>query len=275
MTALLASWVDGIPSNTVPVDDRGLQYGDGVFETILVRAGIARFLDAHVARLTHGLAALGIPFVEEAALRADVAEAARIAPPLAILKIVVTRGSRAARGYAPRGAGAARRIVTLWATEPLERAEAGVTVYLPTLRLSDTPRLAGLKHLNRLENVMAAAESLDSSAFETLLLDARDEVVSAASSNLFVLRAMNLVTPRLDRAGVRGILRGVVLREAPRLGFAVVEQTLTLGDVIRADAVFLTNARIGVVPVRLVGEHPIPMSDLVLKLRKRIETLDA
>lgn len=163
----------------------------------------------------------------------------------------------------------------LWETEAPAGVDQGVTVHVPAMRVSDSPRLAGIKHLNRLENVMAAAESLGGSAFETLLLDRREEVVSGAASNLFAVRGTNLLTPRLDRAGVAGIVRGVVLREAPRLGFAVTEQTLTLGDLIGADAVFLTNARIGVVPVRHVGEHPIRMSEIVMTLRTRIETLDA
>ena len=93
-------WVDGIEGLSVPADDRGLQYGDGVFETVLVRNGVARFLETHLARLERGLAKLGIPFAP-AELRAEIASAIERAPRLAILKIIVTRGSAQTRGYAP------------------------------------------------------------------------------------------------------------------------------------------------------------------------------
>src|SRR6187455_2445872 len=103
MSETLATWIDGISGDLVPADDRGLQYGDGLFETILVRANRPRFLDAHIARLSVGLASLGICFDALDALRADIATACSKAPGLAILKIVITRGSARRRGYAPSG----------------------------------------------------------------------------------------------------------------------------------------------------------------------------
>jgi 4-amino-4-deoxychorismate lyase len=277
MSGALGMWVDGIETNLVPADDRGLQYGDGLFETILVRNGIARFLDAHLARLERGLARLAIPFTPWMELRADIAGALERAPRLAILKIIVTRGSAETRGYAPPHSARARRIVSLWPTAPVEQAhlEQGVLLNVAELRLAEPSPLAGLKHLNRLENVLAAAEASRGNAFDSLLLNARDQVVSGVTSNVFLVKGGELRTPPVDRAGVAGIMRQIVLREAPLLGIPARELEITQADLFAADAMFITNARIGVVPVRRVGEHVFGMSEIVKRLRTTIEALDA
>ncbi len=277
MSGALGMWVDGIETNLVPADDRGLQYGDGLFETILVRNGIARFLDAHLARLERGLARLAIPFAPSTELRADIAGALERAPRLAILKIIVTRGSAETRGYAPPRTARARRIVSLWPTAPVEQAhlQQGVLLNVAELRLAEPSPLASLKHLNRLENVLAAAEASRGNAFDSLLLNARDQVVSGVTSNVFLVKGGELRTPPVDRAGVAGIMRQIVLREAPLLGIPARELEITQAGLFAADAMFITNARIGVVPVRRVGEHVFGMSEIVKRLRTTIEALDA
>jgi 4-amino-4-deoxychorismate lyase len=270
----LGSWIDGLAGATLPVDDRGLQYGDGLFETMLVRAGQPRFLEAHLQRLTLGLARLGILFEGIEALRQDIARAGALAPPLAIIKAIVTRGSSPGRGYAPAEEVAPRRIVTLWPTTSTASLESGVALGIAHSRASTSSALAGLKHLNRLENVLAAAE-IGAGEFDVIMVDAAHRVISGSSCNLFVVNAGRMATPRVDTAGVAGVMRGIVLREAPRLGIPCELRDLTLEDLTRADEVFATNARVGVVPVRRVGEHSIRMTNLGPKLRSHIETLDA
>ena len=276
MSDVLGTWVDGKESSAVPADDRGLQYGDGLFETMLVRDGVARFLELHLARLARGLGRLGIPSAP-AEVRADVARAIERAPRLAILKIIVTRGSAETRGYAPPAATRPRRIVSLWPTKPLEPAslEQGVALNVARLRLPEPSPLAGLKHLNRLEHVLAAAGGLRGNSFESLLLSTRDRVVSGVMSNVFVVKAGELLTPPVARVGVAGVMRQVVLREAPSLGIPAREQELGLAEVFAADGIFITNARIGVVPARCVGEHVFGMSEIVKRLRATLEALDA
>jgi 4-amino-4-deoxychorismate lyase len=274
MSEALGTWIDGISGNVVPVDDRGLQYGDGLFETILVRAHRPRFLDAHLTRLSQGLVSLGIPFEALTDLRAEIGVAAAQAPALAILKIVITRGSAQRRGYAPSGTESARRIVSLWPTALPERAETGVDLRVARLRVSDYSPLAGIKHLNRLENVLAAAEE-PGETFESLMLDTHAHVVSGTMSNVFIVKSGTLMTPPVDRAGVAGVMRGIVLREAERMRLVARQQLLTLDELLRADEVFITNARIGVVPVRSVGEHSFGMNPVSLQLRGHIEALDA
>jgi 4-amino-4-deoxychorismate lyase len=276
VSAALGSWIDGVPGETLPADDRGLHYGDGLFESIGVRAGVARFLEAHLARLASGCARLGIRFSAMAELRAEIATALALAPPRAMLKIIVTRGSAVRRGYAPQGTEAARRLLSLWPEAALADSVAeGVALRRATFTLADNPALAGIKHLSRIENVMAAAEVAAAGVFDALLLDGSGHVISGAMSNVFLVRDGQVLTPRLDRCGVAGVMRGIVLRECASLGIAAVDGHVTLDALLAADEAFITNARLGVVPVLRVGEHSFRMTTVARRLRAHIETLDA
>jgi 4-amino-4-deoxychorismate lyase len=272
----LGCWIDGVRADSLPADDRGLQYGDGVFETVLVRDGKARFLESHLARLSWGCSRLAISAGFLPLLRAEIDSAGAMAPPLAILKIIVTRGGARRRGYAPQGDETPRRIVSLWPTPAREAAlDEGVALRVAAITFGENPALAGIKHLNRLENVLAAAETGASNAFESLLLDASGRLVSGAMSNVFIVRDGAVTTPLVDRCGVAGVMRGIVLRECAALGIVVTEERLTLDDLFSAAEVFITNARIGVVPVRRVGEHSFGMNTLTKRLAAHIERLDA
>ena len=151
----------------------------------------------------------------------------------------------------------------------------GVALHRASFTLADNPVLAGIKHLSRLENVMAAAEATAAGAFDALLLDGAGHLISGAMSNVFLVRDGKIRTPRLDRCGVAGVMRGVVLRECAALGIAAGDARVTLDGLLAADEVFITNARLGVVPVLRVGEHSFRMTTVARRLRAHIETLDA
>lgn len=275
MSAAIVTWVDGVRADAVPTDDRGLQYGDGLFETLLLRGGQARFLEAHLARLRSGCARLSIPFRAESELRAEIAAAGAQAPRLAVLKVIVTRGSATRRGYAP-DAETPRRVVSLYETAPLAaELRAGVDLVFATGSVAEHPGLAGIKHLSRLENVWAMGEARAAGAFDAVLRTAGGQVVSGAMTNIFVVKGGQVRTPPVDRAGVAGVMRQVVLRECAALGIVASEQTLQADDLLTADEAFVTNARIGVVPVRRVGEHACRMNSLARRLADHIEALDA
>jgi 4-amino-4-deoxychorismate lyase len=247
-----------------------------LFETVGLRAGVARFLEAHLARLASGCARLGIRFDSMPELRAEISAAVALAPHRALLKIIVTRGSAVRRGYAPQGTEAARRLLSLWpdATPPAAIRD-GVVLHRATIALADNAALAGIKHLSRLENVLAAAEAAATGAFDAVLLDASGHVISGATSNVFVVRGGRILTPRMDRSGVAGVMRGVVLRECATLGIQAEDGRVTLDALLAADEVFITNARLGVVPVLRVGEHSFHMITVARRLGAHIETLDA
>jgi 4-amino-4-deoxychorismate lyase len=276
VSAALGTWIDGVRAELLPADDRGLHYGDGLFETLGVRAGVARFLEAHLARLESGCARLGIRFASMPGLRSEIGAALALAPSRAVLKIIVTRGSAARRGYASQGTEVPRRLLSLWPDAGLPASIAdGVALRVATSRLADNVALAGVKHLSRIENVIAATESAAAGVFDALMLDSAGGVVSGAMSNVFLVGGGQVVTPKLDRCGVAGVMRGVVLRECAALGMAAAQGSVTLDDVFAADEVFITNARIGVVPVLRVGEHSFHMNTVARRLAAHIETLDA
>jgi 4-amino-4-deoxychorismate lyase len=276
MTGRLGTWVDGEAAEVVPADDRALHYGDGVFETLLVRERQARFVEAHLARLALGCERLGIPFVAFDELRAEILTACGRAPSLAVLKIIVTRGSATKRGYAPQGNEAARRVMTLFESAPLDKSmRRGVDLVLSSIRLADNPTLAGIKHLSRLENVLASREAREAGVFDAILRGGDDRIVCGAMTNIFAVRAGQVLTPAVDRAGVAGVLRAVVLRECRTMSVPAAEGTLTLRGLLEADEAFVTNARIGVVPVRRLGEHAFYMNQIGLGLATHIEALSA
>lgn len=251
--------VNGESGNLIGMRDRGLLYGDGVFRTLTVRGGRPQHWPLHYRKLQHDCAALGIACPDFALLTSEMA---RLLPehPDAVYKIIVTRGM-AARGYAPAPDAVPTRI---WDVAPLpvypaDWAERGVNLHLCDLWLSEQPRLAGIKHLNRLENVLAAAEFAGSDAAEGLLLDAQRRVIEGTRSNVFAVSAGKLITPDLSRCGVAGVQRERVL--ALDIGLPIEVRDVSLDELLAADEVFLTNsvfgvwsvARLGLVPG--VGQH--------------------
>jgi len=231
--------------------DRGLHFGDGLFETIACVQARPRLVGYHLERLQDGCTRLGLPAPDRAALRAEIEQMARGAE-RALIKVLYTRGSATARGYAPRGDEEPRRILLRygWPREDARRSGAGVAVAIADSRLGENPRLAGLKHLNRLELVLARAELRGSRCAEALLFSSSGSLVSGTMSNVFIVQGPRVRTPRLDRCGVAGVMRRAVMHVARSDGIVVEEAPLGRSDLDSATEIFLTNARIGIWPVR-------------------------
>ena len=247
---MLSAWVNGEPATGLSIQDRGLQYGDGLFETMRVAASGVRLLDRHMARLALGCTRLGIPLPGPQLLRAELATAAAV-PGTGVIKLILTRGE-GGRGYrAPATPGATRIVLSYPApTHALEWSTDGIAVRYCTTRLAIQPLLAGLKHLNRLEQVCARNEWTDASPQEGLMMDTDGRVVCGTMSNLFVIRGAQWRTPRLDRCGVAGTMRAALLDAAAAAGVDCAEADLTRADVDAAEEVFLSNAVLGACPVR-------------------------
>lgn len=246
--------VNGMPAEVVSALDRGLHFGEGLFETVACVNGRPRFLPLHLERLEFGCERLQIapPNLEETA--AEIAELAR-GIERAIVKLIVTGGEAVARGYARTGHERATRITVRyhWPHEDPARLQDGVMIRTLTLRLGENPRLAGLKHCNRLEQVLARAELAgDPDHDEGLLYSSSGNLVSGTLSNVFLVREGSLLTPRIDQCGIAGVMRRVVLREARQVGIPTRECELRAENLHAADEIFLTNARIGIRPVRSV-----------------------
>lgn len=235
--------IDGSPGLLDPAD-RGLAYGDGVFETIVFDGRQLVFWSYHLARLAKGLARLGIGAVDELALFEECSRVAGQAP--CIVKIIATRGS-GKRGYGGALNIAPRRIVGAFELPRIPDGPAQLRIC--NHRWPYNPTMAGIKHLNRLDQVIARSEWSSQEWFDGLMLDGAGRVISGTSTNVFALLDGALLTPRLDQCGVHGTLRSVIMEHSSRWGFPVREATLWLDSLRHADEVFLTNAVVGVLPV--------------------------
>jgi 4-amino-4-deoxychorismate lyase len=234
--------------------DRGLHYGDGLFETMAVPDGRVRFLEWHFERLSAGAARLAIPLPELSTLSAEIAAVS--APGRGIVKLIVTRGA-GERGYRPPQRPAPTRVVLglPWPVLPPAALTEGVRVGWCRMRLGRNPRLAGIKHLNRLEQVLARAEWDDAAMAEALMMDEGDHAICGTQTNLFARIAGRWTTPALDQCGVAGVMRRAFLAWASACGEPVIERSLPAAELAGATAMLLTNAVIGAWPVSELAGH--------------------
>lgn len=245
--------VNGHPADSVDAMDRGLAYGDGVFRTLRVRAGEPLWWRDHYAKLAADCSALMLACPDEAGLYAEVCRVA--AAGQGVVKVVLTRGT-GARGYAPPQEPFATRIVMPAPLPALAQAHApdDITARWCTLRLARQPRLAGIKHLNRLENVLARAEWSDPAIAEGLLCDDSGAVIGGVMSNLLVVKDGELWTPELSQCGVAGVARTRLLRAAVRRGIRTHIDRLPPAAILAADEVMICNSVIGVRRVARVDD---------------------
>jgi 4-amino-4-deoxychorismate lyase len=243
--------VDGKVDGALDATDRGLAYGDGVFRTLILEQGVPRAWTQHHEKLRRDCAALSIDCPSEAVLRDDLEQIARSTPDC-VVKIIVTRGATS-RGYViaqPPPAAVRIMLSSPVPAYPEEYSRFGVRARCCALRLAAQPALAGIKHLNRLENVLARMEWDDPGIAEGLMLDGAAYVIGGTMSNLFIVEDGTLVTPDLARCGVEGVTRGRVLEAAARRGIPWRVEPIDMTRLYAAQEVFLVNSLIGVWAVR-------------------------
>ncbi len=264
--------VNGVPGRVDPLD-RGLAYGDGLFETMACRGGRIRWLEYHLDRLLLGCGRLAIP-ADRDALRAEIESSCPSGD--AVVKLIVTRGP-GARGYRAPQAPEPTRILSIspWPRTSVADYTDGIPLRTCALRLGENPQLAGLKHLCRLEQVLAQMELEGTEAREGLVRSSGGLVVSGISSNVFGVQGGRLLTPRIDRCGVRGVTRRVVLEHAAAVGLEPLETELRREDLLRCDELFVTNAVFGIRPVNALDGHAFPVGSSTLALIDAIGGGDA
>lgn len=246
-------WLDGISAGALPLPDRGLDFGDGLFETLLLINSEPLLLELHLQRLQRGLDALGFPDclaqAREQLLKASLSIQARGWHRTA-LRVTVSRG-QAERGYAPPVQATPRIIISATELDPGQNGmPPAASLVLADIRWSTQPALAGLKHLNRLEQVLAAGEARNAGADEALMLDQQGNVVSVSSGNLFFVLGDRLLTPAISHCGIAGTRRDCVIRRwGPAMGLAVEEVTVTPAQLASAHEVFYSNSLVGLRPV--------------------------
>ncbi|HVY23814.1 MAG TPA: aminodeoxychorismate lyase [Steroidobacteraceae bacterium] len=229
----------------IHMDDRGLLYGDGLFETMLLCKGRARFLDDHMQRLFAGMVRLKMNAPDAEVLRNELQRLVQ-GHDRGVVKLIVTRGC-SGRGYRASSGHECTRLWQLFA--PVTTDNAGVTVQWCATRYARNALLAGLKHLNRLEQVLAQSEWQDAGIAEGLVMDTEGELISGTMSNVFMIIDGIMVTPDLRYCGVSGVMRKNVLRVARRLNLEIEERAVRPEELQSASEAFITNAVRGVRPV--------------------------
>lgn len=265
------SLINGQQCNEISINDRGLQYGDGVFETIAVQDSSLLCWDEHINRLEAGCQRLKIPFSNKSLLKN---EARSLIDPdeQGVLKIIITRG-QGGRGYALPDNPSPNRIISLYPFPdyPEENASQGINVRMCDYRYSKNPDLAGIKHLNRLEQILARSEWNDTSIAEGIVLDIDDNVIEGTMSNLFCFIDNVLYTPDLTECGVAGVIRNQIIKLASGLNINLEIKKISQQTLKEADEVFLCNSVIGVWPVKMIDGELLPVGEKTKQIQQSLQ----
>ena len=259
-------WINGIPGRLVDISDRGLAYGDGLFETIAIRQSAARFLDLHLDRLYAGAARLKLSAPERGSLCVQLATATADIDE-GVMKLTLTRGT-GPRGYAP---AQHQQPTIAWG---VERSKAQRWTQI-RVRWCETiagrnPATAGLKTLCRLEQVLARAEWQVGSIAEGFMCDEQGQLVGGTASNAFIVSGGRLLTPAITHVGISGVMRRVILQQAHEAGIESREVSLAKAEVLDADEVFVSNALTGIRPVSQLGERHWKPGPVTCELAARL-----
>lgn len=247
--------INGLEQDTLPASDRATQFGDGCFTTARIADGDVCLLDAHLRRLQTACEALLLPFTQWDTLRQEMCHLAS-GKQSGVLKVIISRGS-GGRGYSAASCLNPTRILftSAYPAHYARWREEGVTLTLSPLRLGRNAMLAGIKHLNRLEQVLIRTHLEQTDADEALVLDSEGVITECCAANLFWRQGNDVFTPSLEQAGVNGIMRQFCLQQLAHSGFRVVEVSAGEAALQTADEVIICNALMPVVPVRAYGQH--------------------
>jgi 4-amino-4-deoxychorismate lyase len=266
-------WVEGVGAPAAALD-RGLEFGDGLFETIAVAGARPRLLGRHLARLRAGAARLGLAVPSEPALTEELGRAAAT-PGAAVVKLILTRGA-GGTGYGADPALATRRYVAALPARARagDPARDGIAVATLATRLAEQPALAGLKHLNRLEQVLGRRELAGHpGAAEGLMLDVHGRLVCGTMTNVYLVIQGRLVTPSLVRAGVEGVMRAELLAGWASTGQPCEVRDVAPVELAAASEVFVSNALIGVWPVVAVDGRALAAGPVARAAQARVAAL--
>ena len=262
--------INGKLQTQIAIADRGFQYGDGLFETIEILNSQLVFLKQHLQRLERGCQRLLLPALNKPLI---IQEAKQLTDNCSkgILKIMITRGS-GGRGYRQPQIINPTRVLSRhpFPEYPDSFQQQGVKLRFCQQRLALNPTLAGLKHLNRLEQVLARAEWSDDLIQEGLMLDINDQVIEGTMSNVFFVTQGKLYTPSLEQSGIAGIIRNFVIGSARKLGIETQQGFFTKKDLFTADEIFVTNSVIGIWAVQFLEQQSFTKGSMTQQLQREL-----
>lgn len=251
ITQQIKTLVNGEATASITVTDRGLQFGDGVFETIRIHQGRPIWWQQHIDRLLDGCSRLHFPSLPDVETLQKEANKLLAGSENGALKIIITRGNSSS-GYAPAADSITNRILILTpGPRHQSRSEQGIVLGVCEQTITGSRQLSGIKHLNRLEQVLARIECQNNGWDEGLMLDDRNRVIEGCMSNIFVWHQDKLLTPQLEHTGIKGICREKIIRVAEDNGLKVEQCELDLGDLQYSDGLFVSNSLIGIWPVTM------------------------
>ena len=256
---------DGKRSTVVSIDDRAVQFGDGLFETIAIRHGEPRLWQYHLDRLARGCERLEIATPDTRQLRRSLQDAlanSSVPNDFCIAKIIVSSGA-GKRGYSRARCVEPSIWFGVFPSAPLPNSsyQDGVDTKLCDTRLASGSATAGLKTLNRLEQVLARSELNDQNLFEGLTMDASGAIICGTISNVFFVFKNRVATPALSQCGVEGVMRRHVIKTLESQDIGVSDAAVELHNLESVDEIFITNSQFGVLPVRSCGEVVWPVGE--------------
>lgn len=242
--------VNGVETSAIDIADRGLAYGDGLFETMRVVEGDVPLLSLHIERFLKGVEVLGLG--DKLRMQRDFENYLQIALKeiklnacleTSVIKMMITRG-RGGRGYVPPDDAQCNFIAQVFDMPiyPEDYSIDGVVVRECQYRLGFQPQLAGIKHLNRLDQVLASQELINEP--EGIILDYENKLIEGTKSNVLVFKKNEILTPSLDLVGVQGVLRACLMSEISE--FKVSEVDIPFSELLTCDGIALINSVFGI-----------------------------
>lgn len=265
--------INGEEQSNITIFNRNMQYGDGLFETCVAKDNQILFWNRHLSRLNIGCDKLKIKKIEESIWLKDIKKALSLTSKKnCIIKLILSRGN-SYRGYSyPDDIMPVRIVIVLEMKKPqhkqsfsLEYSQSGY---------HSNPNLAGIKHCNRIEQILARATMQED---EAIMLDENKNIISVTQGNIFFIIGKRLFTPKLDRCGVIGSRRSLILELAKSIGLDVKEEEISMIQAKKADEVFISNSLIGIQSVSSIKGFQLPNSSMTKKIKAAFEsaTLDA
>ncbi|MEH0713480.1 aminodeoxychorismate lyase [Vibrio owensii] len=264
-------WVNGLPQTHISLGDRSFQYGDGCFTTIKTKKGELEYWQAHVERMEACLKTLHIPFPDWSQVFDWVMKAV-LNDELAGIKIHISRGT-GGRGYSPSGIEGPVVTISNFAfpSHYSSWQENGVPLGVCRTRLGIQPLLAGHKHNNRIEQVLAKAEIEGTELTDAVTLNVQNHVIETTMANLFWVKDKKVYTPDLSLSGVAGVMRRKVLEFLQTNDYPVQVATFELSDLLNADEVWMCNSLLGVAPVSGISTPDNKIDFPIGKLTRRLQ----